>query len=224
VRFADEDSALFAVEDPRAPRLISVLDYHRATSEGAPRFGEHRGVYSFPLSDEWKAWQAVPEKMDQGTFAAFLEERITDVLDPAAVGDGSKRFAAELGLALASPTRLLELSRGLSVRVESKVASHVNLSTGETQIAFGESHASGEGGGPLKIPGGFIIAIPVFRGGDLYTIAVRLVYRVHRSEGKVQWGLRLHRAERVFLDAFNGAASLAAEQTKLPLFYGTPEA
>lgn len=223
VRFADDHSVIFADDSPTAPSLVSVLDYHEQEATGAPRFGQHRGVYAFPVSDEWKAWSKVAQgPLDQAALAAFLEERIVDVLDPAAAGEGTKHFAAELGIALASPARLMDLSRGLTVRVDSKVVNHVNTSTGEAQIGYEENHTD-RAGGPLKVPGGFVVAIPVFRAGSLYQIPVRLLYRVQRGEQRVVWSLRPHRAERVFADAFDGAAREAAEATGLPVFFGTPE-
>lgn len=221
-RFADEGSAIFAIDDPHAPKLVSVLNYHRIGPDGAPRFGDHRGVYAFPLSDEWRAWGSLPEKMSQADFAAFLEDHVTDVLAPAAVGEKTAAYAAEIGINLASPARLVELSRGLSVRVDAKVTQHLNPSTGEAQLAYEESHHD-RAGGVLKVPDGFVIAIPVFRGGPLYQIVCRLRYRVLRNEGKVVWGITLHRADKVFTEAFGEAAKKAEEETGLPVFYGTPE-
>lgn len=223
LRFADDSSAIFAVDDPSAPKLVSVLNYHQLGHDGAPRFGDHRGVYAFPLSDEWRVWGSLPEKMSQADFAAFLEDHAVDVLAPAAVGEKTAAYAEEHGITLASQQRLTELSRGLSVRVDAKVAQHINPSTGEAQLVYEESHLD-RNGGALKVPDGFVIAIPVFRGGPLYQIVCRLRYRVVRNEGKVVWGIALHRADKVFTEAFGEAAQRAATETGLPLFYGTPEA
>src|SRR3546814_747731 len=55
-RFKDEDSIIFASDDRAAPSLTAVIDYHRQGHQGDPRFGQHRGHFAFPLSDEWKAW------------------------------------------------------------------------------------------------------------------------------------------------------------------------
>src|SRR5688500_13756256 len=78
-RFSRSDgSAVFAVDDPRAPKLVAVLNYHRTGADGEPQFGDHRGVYAFPVSDEWKAWHAIanaPDLIGQADFCAFLEER-----------------------------------------------------------------------------------------------------------------------------------------------------
>jgi uncharacterized protein YfdQ (DUF2303 family) len=220
-RFADEDSAIFANDDPKSPALLAVLDYHRAGAVAAPRFGKHRTSYQFPVSEEWAAWMAPRDSLDQASFAAFLEDRIGDVMDPSSVGEGTRADAEKLGINLVGPAKLLELARGLSVRVDSQVAQHVNLSTGETSLAFDEAHKD-KAGKPLKVPNGFVVAIPIFRGGALYQIPVRLRYRVR--SGSITFSTALHRPEESFRDAFAEACAKAAEATGLPLFYGKPEA
>ena len=211
------------MDDPRAPRLIAVLDYHEQTAAGAPRFGAHRTEYAFPLSDEWKAWSSIVGKeLSQAAFAEWLEERIADVMNPEGLGVGTLELAQALGIQLAGPTALLALSRGLSVRVDQKVTQAVNLSTGEASIGFEETHRDKDGGGPLKVPGGFAIALPVFRNGETFSVVARLRYRVR--EGAVLWRIVLHRADAVFDVAFREACAKAETETGVPLFYGQPEA
>lgn len=224
-RFSDEDSALFAEVVPEiySAALVSVLDYHQRGAKGAPRFGCHRGVYRFPLSEEWKLWTARANKpMTQQEFAAFLEERVVDVQSPAEATEGPKTFASELGLQLASPQRLLELSRGLSVRVNQRVTQAVTLSSGEGQFTFEEKHENVEqGAGAVKMPGAFAIGIPVFRLGSLFSIPVRLMYRLR--EGSLTWIVQPHRLDRAWQMAVTAACTRAKEATKLPLYYGSPE-
>jgi len=222
-RFYDEHSAVFAdVDNRKNAQLISVLDYHEKTAAGKPRFGQHRGVYKFPLSDEWNAWNSGADSpMPMAAFAQFLEDRIMDVLDPTAGGDTIKEFAINLGITLATAQRLMELSRGLAIRVEAKVSQAVNLSSGEGQMTFSESHGTTEGG-PIKIPGGFAIAIPVFRNGPLYQIPVRLRYRV--QQGSVVWWYSPQRIDRVWDHAISEACDTVIAETGRDLFYGKPEA
>jgi uncharacterized protein YfdQ (DUF2303 family) len=221
-RFADVHSVLFASPDPKSPQLCSVLDYHEATAEGAPRFGQHRGIYSFPLSDEWLAWTAGNAKsMDQRKFAEFIEDRIIDILgDPSAMGARARNLAEAIQVSFAPASRLLELSRGMSIRVAAKVTSAQNLATGEVQVCYATTH-EGEGGGSEKIPGAFLIGIPVFRNGERYELPVRLRYRL--NEGALSWFYEIHGADRVFEHAFNEACEKAAHATGLPLFVGVPE-
>jgi len=225
-RFADAGSALFADRDPsRTPTLTSVIDYHWAGHEADtdPRFGEHRGVYAFPFSDEWKAWIAADGKpLDQAAFAAFLEDHLIDVVcDPSNAGERAKQFASALNVTFAPAWRLIELSRGLSIRVGSTVRNAQNLQTGEVQVNFVTEHQD-ETGAPLKVPSAFIIAIPVFRSGALYEIPARLRYRL--KDGKISWFYELHGADKVFDHAFREACAKAQAETRLPLFYGKPEA
>lgn len=221
-RFKDDDSAIFAQRDPSDPRLLAVIDYHRMTHEGAPRFGEHRALYAFPLADEWRVWAAMNGKqMSQAQFASFLEDHIADVVDPAGALDSARSIMDMLLCKFASPSRLMDLARGLTVRVDSIVANQQNLASGESVVRFETTHTD-ERGAPLEVPGAFLIGIPVFRSGARYQLAARLRYRV--QNGKVTWWFDLYRAQETFDHAFGEACELAATKTELPLFYGNPEA
>lgn len=220
-RFSDGDSAIFADTFNRsAPKLIAVFDYHRAGGDGQPRFGRHRAVYDFPLSEEWKAWTSKTGPMGQAEFAEFLEDRIVDVMDPKSVGSTIESLATQLGIGLASPQRLLDLSRGLAVRVGRNIVNRQNLSTGETQLVFEEEH-NGDDNQPLKVPGAFAIAIPVFRGDVPIQIGVRLRYRIER--GSVLWFFSPQRLDAVFDHQVLESCELAKGNTLLPLYFGRPE-
>lgn len=222
LRFKDDDSALFA--DPKAdgPSLTCVFDYHRQGPTGDPRFGTHRAVYAFPISDEWKAWLSQNGKpMAQSQFAAFLEDRIADVASPADPGELAREFAAKLFVSFAGPSRLIELSRGLSVRVDQTVRNAQNLQSGEAQVQFVATHTADDGK-PLNVPGAFLLNVRVFRNGVPYEIPARLRYRV--KEGAITWFYELYRADRIFDHAFEDACAQAEAVTELPLYVGTPEA
>lgn len=219
-RFKAAHSAVFAVDNMESPALISVLDYHEEQS-GSAHFGEHRGFYQFPVSDEWKAWMAVNgRELSQKDFAEVLEDRIGDVADMTGASERVWSVVEKLGVVLAAPNELLALSRGLSIYVNSKIAHHTNLATGEGRLQFETEHRD-QSGSPLKIPGGFALAIPVFRGGASYRICVRLRYSVR--EGRVFWKLALYRPDLSFRDAFDEACKEVVEKTQLPLFVGSPE-
>lgn len=220
-RFKDADSAIFANTDREQPSIIAVLDYHRQGSAGAPRFGQHRSRYAFPVSDEWKAWTEVDGKdMDQEAFARFIETRLVDAVDPSVAGDTAKTFADKCGVAFAQPAKLLELSHGLAITVGVKLANTVNLTSGEKQIVFSEEHADKDGA-PLKVPSAFLIGIPVFRADARYQVCVRLRYR--KQSGFLVWCMDLYRHEEVFDHAILQACEAVKKETGLPLLVGTPE-
>jgi len=228
-RFKDEGSMLFADDNRDAPSIMSVLDYHPAGEAltTAPRFGKHRAIFSFPLSDEWKAWtefNKTPLKM--AAFAEFVEERIIDVLHLIPEEDelsyDLQKFISACGgeAIIATPQKLVELSRGLKVNESSVIKEVVNLGTGEGQILFSSEH-SDSNGQPLRVPSLFLIAIPVFRNGPLYRLAARLRYR-KTAEGILFW-YDLWRADRVFDHAFKEGCERAQVETELPLLFGKPE-
>jgi uncharacterized protein YfdQ (DUF2303 family) len=219
LRCKDAGSAIFADTRQESAKLVAVYNYNDVVS--GPRFGDHRAVYEFPLSEEWKAWKNVAAKgyIGQVAFAEFIEDRVTDVIDQAQAGDVAQRFARDLGFNLAGPQRLIELSRGLAIRVDARVVQAINLSSGESQFTYADEH-KGEAGEPLKVPGGFVIQVPVFRGGDPFQIPVRLRYR---AKDGVTWAFLLQRTDLVWDLCINEACARAQADTELPLFYGTPE-
>jgi uncharacterized protein YfdQ (DUF2303 family) len=218
-RFKDEDSLVFL--DRKAPSLTAVLDYHRKGAAGAPRFGCHRGQYTFPLSDEWHAWSGQNAKpMDQEKFARWVEDHLVDVADPANAGDGAKAFVQLLGCTLATPAKLLELSHGLDLHVGQRVKQHARLATGEVTFQFMEEHADADGK-PLKVPGAFLLGIRVFRGGDAYQLPVRLRYRV--QQGTISWHYELHQAARILDHALAEACADVVERCQLDVLDGVPE-
>lgn len=220
-RFKNYNSALFADPSTEQPRIVSVLDYHLAGPEGRARWGQHRGMYDFPLSEAWKAWKEIDgEQVETQAFAEFLENRVEDVCDPSGLkADSATRLLADkLNLALATPAAVMAASRGLSIHVNHDVEEHRVLETGEVTFQFTERH---EPKGGAKIPAAFAIAIPVFENGDMFVIAVRLRYRVQGP--RITWIPSLYRTDRTFDQAFRSACEKAKEATALPLFYGTPE-
>lgn len=224
-RFKNENSVVFAKDDSVSPGLIAVLDYHDAGAEGTPRFGKHRTTFNFPLSDEWMLWnERNGVKMTMVDFAEFLEERINDIDTVESrddLNEDIQRFIGATGLdKIASPSRLVELSRNLQIHETSKIKQVQNLATGEGVLRF-ESEHTDAAGAPVDVPGLFIICIPVFAHDGYYRIAARLRYR-KTGEGIVFW-YDLWRTDLVFDHAFNQACERVKTETVLPLLIGAPE-
>lgn len=236
-RFKDGNSALFAIDNPTQPKLVSVLDYHGAGTPGAntQRWGRHRGEYAFPLSDEWQAWTAAAkEPLDQWKMANFLEDRIIDVIDvplfladytqvKGELTDAEKRLrdmAIKIGGKPCGPGKLMELSKGIQIAESSNAKTIINTNTGEARLVFETEHKDAQGK-PLDIPNMFLIAIPVFTNGPAYRIAVRLQFR--KVGGSISWMIKPYRTDLVWRDAFLEGCAHAQARTELPLFFGTPE-
>jgi hypothetical protein len=225
-RSKDEDTVVFVeIGNRQQPSMTAVFDYNKAGPDGEPRFGRHRARYRFPVSVEWAAWTGAPGKLEgmaQDTFAEFLETRIMDVLDPTSIKEKGNldAFCRQLGITLASPGRLMELSKGLTVHAEHTVIQNILIGSGEMQLAFTEDHKDSTGA-KLKVPGGFAIAIPVFLHGPAYQIPVRLRYRV--KDGVVKWTLAPQRLDEVWDDAITMSVNDVTTKTSLTTLFGTPE-
>lgn len=221
-------TALFADISSTLPRIVAVYDYNEA-NEGEPNFGQHRAIYPFPLSLEWLAWNQAALKssqsgMSQAEFAEFLEAHVMDVVATDQELDATwLETFDQLGMSIATPAQLLALSRGLKLRVDCEVTQRPNLTTGEMELSYKETHsAAGDSVAmPLKVPGAFLLAIPVFTNGPRYKIGVRLRYRA--AGGKVTWSFVLHRADVALNDAMIEACDQVTAETSVPLFFGFPE-
>jgi uncharacterized protein YfdQ (DUF2303 family) len=210
-----------------------------STHSSLPRFGDHRAVYRFPLSDEWKVWTGKNgQKMGQADFAEFLEDHIGDVIHPPSAEQIEERivasralsqgttmsameFAKLMGGTFATPARLIELSRGLEIRQNQTAKQIINTSTGEVEVLYQTQNVD-EKGQPIKIPNLFLIAVPVFKNGTVFfEVVVRLRTRLDR--GNLTWTFEMYRLDSMFRHAFEDAAHEARDATGLPLFFGSPE-
>lgn len=220
--FKGASTVVFVDDNPEKPSVTVVYDYNEAGPDGRPCFGQHRARYEFPVSEEWKAWvQGAGRELDQGAFAEHLEDHLLDLVPIEDHGDTARDMADRLGVRLASPADLLELSKGLTLTVGRRVKQRVNMASGEAEIAFEEEHTD-EAGERVKIPGAFVVGLPVFRHGERYQLPVRLRYRA-RAGAAVSWMFVPHREEVVYEHAMKEAAAKVAEDTQLPLFWGRPE-
>ena len=249
LRFKTAESAVFVTEEPAC--FTSVLNYHdRVNGSGwapggdpgapvpLPRFGDHRGVYSPEFSTEWLAWAMGDEAadgqwLDQPTFSALIVDNARDIFDvstdtrPAeALGDLPAWFAARFGRGLdpaayfASSQRLLDLAEGLTVTVEDKVEDTAKLQSGDQTIAW-----SGKTTTSVEVPGAFVLAIPVFDGGDPYQIPARLRFKLvpYGETKRVSWKVDLYGVKRTLRACLADMRATVNKATGLPSFLGSPE-
>lgn len=226
-------TVVFISRDPA--RAVVVYDYMSGNSmeasiKAGPNWRDWRAVHEFPLSREWRLWsQASGTRKSQAEFAAFIEDRILDILpppdltgEPAHDGDRMLRDLARLlNGTFAGPERMMDLARGLVVHETSRVGEVINTNSGEGSIIlFEEEHTDGAGQ-KLTIPSLFCIAIPVFDQGTRYRMVARLRYR--KSREGLTWWFDLQQAKEVFDDAFADAANRIAAEADVPVYAGTPE-
>lgn len=224
-RHSDEHSLIFAYNDRATPSITAILNYNETGAAGKPRNGDHRALHRFPLADEWKAWNAQNAKgMTQVDFGKFLEDHIIDVTDPGEIqfSDAQRKFVDRLGGfdKIAHPAQLVSLAMNFSVIDAQSAVTATTLQSGEMQIEIKSEHTD-RAGQKLNVPSMFVIAIPVFKGGDAYQVLARLRYRV--TNGIVTFFYELWRLDLVFDHAFDGAVKQVIDETGVPVLLGSPE-
>lgn len=230
-RFASEPSVIFAVDKRDAPKLHAVFNHHpEGADETKAGWSDHRATYHFPLSKEWNTWIAKDSVlMSQREFAEHIEDNILDIRSPAEEMSGETgevkvtfspevtRFLAVTRGRCATQAEMVTLSRGMKIHEGAKIGQQVNLQSGEQEVSFESTH-TGVDGGKIDVPSLFQIGIPIFHNGEYYSLAARLRYRI--VEGKLKWGYQIHRPDKSFDHAFNGALATARADTGLPVFIG----
>ncbi|RWO29604.1 MAG: DUF2303 family protein [Mesorhizobium sp.] len=217
-RHKDAQSALFGKCAWPEPKLTAVLNYNAAEAEVRP--ADHRVVYAFPLTEEFKAWVSANAKpMEQEVFAAFLEEHAAELAAPTE-GEISE-YELQFKEKMATPSEVVSLSRHLEVFVAARAKQGIRLQTGERVVEFSEEHQNAKGEA-IVVPGVFMLSVPAFVDGDAVRIPARLRYRV--ASGKVMWFYQLYRWEFFLREQVESDLEAAAKATGLPAFEGAPEA
>lgn len=217
-RHKDESSVLFGRAIWPSPSLTAILNYDAAGVDA--RFGDHRVLYEFPLTEEFKAWvEANAKPMDQEVFAAFLEEHAAELAAPM---DGERsEYERQFGEKMATPQEVVMLSRHLEVFVNAKVKQGIRLQTGERTVEFSEEHVNSKGE-VVTIPGVFMVSVAAFVDGEAVRIPARLRYRI--AGGAIKWFYQLYRWEFFLREQVQRDLREASEKTGLQAFEGKPEA
>jgi hypothetical protein len=219
-RHSDEHSVVFAQTEWPATQLLAVIDYHQ--TDGSARFGRHRIVYDFPITEEFSAWmQANGKWLEQAAFAEFLEEHAKEVAAP--FDTEKTEYEPLFKERFAAPNELITLSRSLEIYVGQKVKRQERLQTGERTILFETSHTN-EKGDPVDIPGIFMVSVNAFVASTerpMIRIPARLRYRV--SGGEIKWGYQLYRPEFWLRAQVQNDLAEVATATSLPTYEGAPE-
>jgi uncharacterized protein YfdQ (DUF2303 family) len=196
-RFRQADTILFADIDANAIR--AVIDYH---GPAAPDRVQHKANLQLPFSAEWKTWTGVHGQLvDQLSFARFLEENSADIVAPAGAD-------------------LLEVCRDLHAIRTVDFRKAVRTQTDNESFEYSDntetkSRSTGES---VEVPSKFQLSIPVYFGEAPVSIFAFLRWKV--SEGKLELGVQLHRAEHVRQAVFKQIVIGAAELIERPAIFG----
>lgn len=240
-RFSDSGSVMFV--DTTAPAIEVVINYDHAGPESyaveaeatgvkgrdeTARPGDHVAKYSFPISDEFTRWMNVGKVgLSQEALGDFVDQSINDFFPPTpALASGDRTLlgdqaweqnlfdlAKRLGARFGGYGDLRQLATSFEVDETSTVKVSRNPQTGEASFQMQSAHNTPTGEA-IRLPGLFIIAIPIFRGGPSYRAPVRFAYR--KSGAKLAFFLEVFNIEEVKRNAINATVAEIVENTKSP--------
>lgn len=196
---------IFAQLTETSGRFVAVIDYHHAndkssTSNGRPRWGEHRCALEMKHSPEWLRWLAVDgENLGQEGMALFLEDNRLDILEP---------LAADI----------IDIAKSISAESGSKFKSAIRLDNGDRKLLFEtDTQARAGATGELTIPEKLKLRMPVFENGPAYEIEAFFRYRL---EGGLKLRLDFIRPHKVVELALLEARNAIHTATQLPILAG----
>lgn len=205
-RFANSATAVFC-NGPEGRTFSAVIDYHQPDS---PAWRDHIATYRCPTTIEWGRWKESDRKrMDQATFAEFIEENVKDITQPE--NEANAPGAADM----------LEISRTLEAKKNITFRQGTRLDNGQVQLTYNEE-IDGRAGeaGQLRIPEQFFIAVKPFLGGDAFCVPARFRYRI--QEGRLQMWFELVRPDKVLEEAYNAVrTTIQTAIGDVPLYEAT---
>lgn len=213
---AKPDPSLVVVlnDTRRAPQQTSETQPPHATGDRLLSWRDLRASFAYPLSEEWRRWNANHgKKMAQSDFALFIEQNLPDIVqcpDP----------MSETGVSGPSAAMMLEVSRSLEAKSSASFASALRLDNGAVEFKFEEQVQGTAAKGTLAIPDKFYLGIPVFENGEGFIVPAFLRYRV--AGGSLTLWYELDRAHKILDAALEKSIQTFHGATGVPVYRGTP--
>ena len=111
--------------------MTAVIDYHFEE----PAWCRHRATLAFRPTPEWTTWTGLSGRhLSQVDFAAFIEDNLPDIADPAGAD-------------------ILDVTRSLEAKKSVEFRSSIRLQDGSSQLTYDET-VVGKGRGRPDDPGG----------------------------------------------------------------------
>jgi uncharacterized protein YfdQ (DUF2303 family) len=170
-------TTVYVDPNPEKPAIVAVVNGNGADGPG---FGDFRIQIGFRHTPQWVKWKGIDGKlMPQVSFAEFVEDNLTDIVDPP-------------GGEMMEIVTYLQATRSVDFK------SGIRLSNGQVQFQNLESIDAKVGAGETKVPELFTVGLSPVLGVRPFTIPARFRYRI--VDGKLQLGFKLQRIEDVMAD------------------------
>lgn len=193
-RFKGDNSLLFA--DVADSKIVAAVDYHGATS---PALVAHKATLALPFSEEWKTWTGINGQLKpQLEFARFIEENAPDIKAPSAAD-------------------LLEAVKDLQAKRSVNFMAAVRTASDNESFEYTDNTET-RGKGDIELPTKFLLSIPVYFGDSPVEVPAFLRWKL--DDGKLNLGIKLHRAEHIRQAAFKLIVTGAMEATSVLAVFG----
>lgn len=197
-RYKADQTRLFAEPgfvNGNQARVVATLDYHLPN---APEHCAHSSTYSPRYSDQWKRWITVKD-LTQVEFAEWIEDNRADIQVPEAAS-------------------LLDIIRTFKASKAVEFDSVVHQPNGDTMLAYSEKTTQKNATTTMAMPTELKLGIPVYFRGSRYAVPVLVKYRV--GGGRVNFSLKVDRADIIEDTAFAEATAQIAEATGIEVYLG----
>ncbi len=195
-RFSDDRSILIADYDSLSIR--SHLDWHNNNdADLLPEPCAHVATLKIRSSEEFERWNSMQGTLhDQSEFAEFLDENVSDIVDP-------------------DPNVFLEIARDLEATQGCQFKAGTRLQTGERSFSYEtETQVKND----FVVPQRFTLSIPLFDGEQPTDIVAS--FRFKPSPKGLGLGFVWRRVEYVRRAMFKEIAHRVSEETGRPVVFG----
>ena len=198
----DEETVIYANRKDKV--FNCVFDDHSAGGASRRKF---QAALKLSYSDQWSSWAGKnKEYFSQSDFAEFLEDNRVDFM---AMSDGeSKNLSA---------VELIALVEQLQSTRKCTFSSKINRNDGSMNFSFQNEEKSQSGN--ISIPEKMVLAIPVFEGGDIFAVEIRLRHRINTESGGLKFFYVIDQMKRIEKKAFDKMRDRVSDGATSPESY-----
>ena len=175
-------------------KVDGIVNFHGAA---AAQFCDYRISLVLDFDPQFEQWiKNLGKEMSQTQFAAFIEDNASTVVQPDAAG-------------------LVKMAMQLEGTVNAKFVAKRSLDRGDVTLHYSEEQSAGD----VTVPSTLSISLPVFLGGTVSFITIRIGYKVQPGGNVVFW-LRSPELKKVLREAAESVISDIKASTMVDVWTG----
>jgi hypothetical protein len=186
--------------------FTAIFDYHAGGQGEAnlPARCAHRAHYPCPPSLPWATWLGQNgQPLKQSEFTDFIEANALEIVSP-------------------DSATLMEIALNFQAHSEAEFSSKIDRTSGAVQLVYQETIEQGRPmEGKMKLPPMIELRLPVFEGGEEFTLKARLAFSV--ASKRLTIAYHLQRPHDVFRQALLFIREDIAGATGLIPLTGAPK-